>query len=268
MIRKNNEEAIEYMQMNRSIKQLIYGTLYLVILGALGWGIYGIAKPTASCFDNKLNQDEQEVDCGGKSCIVCAIRHLKPLQAAPLNLFRVGDQLTALLEFRNPNSTYGASSFSYTITLYDSQGTVLGTQQKTSFIYPTEIKNVFATDFGVSAASVARGESVIDASSIAWRPLNDFPLPRAIVRSTTVETDSVKHEAVVRGILVNDNSFVMSRATIVAIASDAFHFFVGTSQTLLQAITPQEERPFRIVIPGIQEPLRTEQVKLYVEVVR
>ena len=255
--------------MNRTIKQLIYGSLYLVILGLLGWGIYGLVKPTASCFDQKLNQDEEEVDCGGASCIVCAILHLKPIEVKPLILFPVGDQMTTLLEFRNANATYGASSFAYTVTLYDAQGTILASRRNTSFIYPTEIKYLFGSGYGVDSQKVAKGVVMIEPETMEWKPLNEFSLPRVIRRSIVVEKDPIKNDAIIRGTLVNDNSFLIPRATIVGIASDAFGLPLGASQTVIQNVAPQEEAAFRIVIPDAgREELLPDDVELYVEVFR
>lgn len=255
--------------MNRHIKQFIYGTLYLVILGFIGWGIYAGAKPTPTCFDSKQNQGEEEIDCGGLSCLSCAIKKLRPILARPVTLFHVRDTRTAILEFQNPNATYGASEFRYTLTITGASGEAVRTIEKTSFIYPTEIKYIFESDLGNNFPSSITAEAMIKPESIVWKPISEFPLPRMQTRSVRVMFDPAKGQAVVTGAISNENPFVVTRATIVGIALGAVGNPLAASKTLVQDVSPGEERAFRIVIPEI--PLGTfseRDVKLFVEAAR
>lgn len=255
--------------MNRHIKQLIYGTLYLVILGLIGWGIYAGVRPAPTCFDNKLNQHEEEIDCGGPACLSCAIKKLRPILVRPVTRFRVGDAATALLEFQNPNAAYGASEFRYTLTAYGTSGEVVKTTQKNSFIYPTEIKYIFESDLGVDTARSGNIEAMIDPASIVWKSVTEFPLPRMQVRGVRVEFDKAKGQAVVTGTVLNDNSFVVRRANLVAVVLGTLGNPLAASKTLANDIAPGAEDSFRIVIPEIPLDAVTERdVKISVEVAR
>ena len=56
--------------MTRLLKQFLYGTFYLVILAAVGWGIYSFEfKPAPSCFDNQQNGGEGGVDLGREGVV-------------------------------------------------------------------------------------------------------------------------------------------------------------------------------------------------------
>lgn len=254
--------------MNRTIKQLIYGGLYLVIIVLIGWGAYVAVKPAPTCTDGKLNQRETEIDCGGP-CESCEIRRLKPLEALPGIFFDVEGALTALYEFRNPNTTYGASQFFYTVTLYGASGETLEEFSRNSFIYPGEIKYIFETGYRTLPQEVDRIQVVIDPVRIAWEPLTVFPLPRTQVRNVQVVFDSVMREAVLTGTLTNTNSYPASRVTVVGSVRSSLGVPAAASRTIIQDVLPQEERSFRIVIPAVPfSEVSREDVALYVEVIR
>ena len=235
--------------MNRTIKQLIYGSLYLVILGLLGWGIYGLVKPTASCFDQKLNQDEEEVDCGGSNCQSCAIKRLKPIQTSPVQLFPIDEHILSLsFELINPNAAYGAE-FTYDIVFDGAQGSESPTVTKRSFIYPAEVKTVVEAGIALPAALPA-GASV-SLRDLSWRPLAEFSAPRVVVRDVRVEVDGAAHEAAITGVVANQSSRFLPRVVLNAVISDGSGVAIGVSRTLVQDLAPSQERFFKIVVPAI-----------------
>lgn len=254
--------------MNRAVKQLIYGSLYVVILVGIGWGVWAGAKPAATCTDGRLNQGEAEVDCDGP-CAPCAIRRLRPIEAGGETLFRVGDAATLLFEFRNPNATYGAARLSYTVNLMDAAGAPVRSFTRPTTLYPTEIRQVFEPELGVPFSAIARAAVAVDPASISWEPLASFPLPRTMIRSVSVEQDVSLRRAIVTATLSNENPFPLRRAVVVAMVVGAFGTPLAASETLLLDLAPGEERAFRIAIPEVPiEGVTSRDIRFSVEASR
>ncbi|MBU6415055.1 hypothetical protein KGQ34_02340, partial [Patescibacteria group bacterium] len=64
--------------------------------------------PQPTCFDNKKNQNEEEVDCGGV-CAPCALKHQEPLALSwPPRFFLIDEhRYDIVAELRNPNLALG-----------------------------------------------------------------------------------------------------------------------------------------------------------------
>lgn len=235
------------------LKQIIYGGLYLAVIAGVVYLFYLVAlSPAPTCHDNKQNQGEEQVDCGGPFCQACAIGKLQPIRTFPGLLLSSPDskKTTLLIQFQNPNTTYGASTFSYTVTLYGPQNDVVYTLTADSFIYPGEIKYRIEPNIPINPLLVAR--SAITIGNVTWVERSEFSLPATQTRDikTEVVTDRVqKTQAVVTGFLKNDNEFPLSRATVDVIMYNEFGSLVGVSKTLLENLQPFEERPFQVNIP-------------------
>ncbi|MGC8651387.1 MAG: peptidoglycan-binding domain-containing protein [Minisyncoccia bacterium] len=151
----------------RTRKQIIIALVFFTLFTLVGGGIYLITKPTPTCFDNKQNGKETGVDCGG-SCIPCDLKNNPPLtlQKSPLFFVTSNQKIDILLTLINTNTTWGAKSFSYTLTLQGAKGE---TQNLTfsDFINPQEIKNIVLPQ--VSVNFVPQSISfTLDPKSIIW----------------------------------------------------------------------------------------------------
>ncbi|MEK7640776.1 MAG: hypothetical protein AAB389_02145 [Patescibacteria group bacterium] len=236
--------------MSRLVKQLVYGFFYLVILAGIAYlGYLAIRETAPSCFDGRLNQKEEETDCGGP-CESCAIRHLLPLQAK-VEYFGVGENTTAILTLSNPNLEYGADSFSYTLSFPGNGGTKIFTLTKESFIYPAEAQKVIIEpNLKFNNRSVV-GQPELAISNIVWKPIREFSEPQIQTRQVKTEVNGA--QVIVSGLLVNRESLSFSRAGVGVLVfqqlSDESSRLVGASKTILQNLQPFEERSFKIIIP-------------------
>jgi len=248
---------------SRFLKQLIYGSLYLIILLGLGYLLYAPFKAPASCFDNRKNQGETEIDCGGP-CESCELRRLKPIQVSPVSLFSIdGRTVSALFELVNPNTKYGAERFSHKIEFFDSGGRIIDSVTKESFIYPGEIKYIVEPSIEVSGP-VARAAAEV--SGFVWKPIAEFSAPKTQTRDIKIEIKEGAGEARIAGLLINQNSFRISRAVIIAVIHDQSGNRTGFSKTLVLDMEPFEERSFAITIPITDSTgLSRDSVKIFVE---
>ena len=168
---------------SRTIKQLIYGGFFLTVIFLIGFGVYWIFSSRASCFDNKQNQSEEGIDCGGP-CVSCGIKYPKNLNASWVKTLPAGENKTiAVSGIENPNVEVG-SEFSYTVNIFSKDGVILKTLNSDSFIYAGEKKylvDVLDADF----KNIDKAE--ISFSNVNFKPKSDFSKPKAEIREFKTE---------------------------------------------------------------------------------
>jgi hypothetical protein len=127
-------------------KQIVIGLttiLVVIVLVFLGKNIF---KPQPTCFDNKQNQNEDAIDCGG-SCLACDLKDLKPLVVE--NTYILDYKLKGpdlVTKVFNPNTKYGLSEIAGHFTLTNSQGVTLTINLDEPFyILPGEEKLITKT---------------------------------------------------------------------------------------------------------------------------
>ena len=109
--------------MPRLLKQFIYGFVYLLVIGLVGFGVYNsYSTIPPSCFDNIQNQEESEIDCGGPRCNTCELKHLT-LQVEEPTFFDAGQfKTTVLVKITDSSLNYGSKSFNYEFQIINKLG--------------------------------------------------------------------------------------------------------------------------------------------------
>ena len=236
--------------MNRITKQIVYGLVYAILWFSIIYGGYYLAlRPPATCTDNLLNRDEEEIDCGGVYCVSCAIKKLKPIEIAPVKLLPSVDSArsNAIVEIRNPNAAYGARSYSFDVAVFGTSTKPLYFEHVIAPVYPSELKYRLYINLPIAFSSDIYAQAT--STNVVWVPLSELPKPRTPVREVRVGFDMASRRAVVTGIVQNDNAYALRRVTINGIASGASSTIAGISKTVVQDMAPKEERFFQLLIP-------------------
>lgn len=235
--------------MSRVVKQLLYGTLYLLIFFGVAWGVYAITlRPAPSCFDNKQNGQETGVDCGG-NCISCEIKNLQPLSLSPAVLFSADRNFSTAAEIRNSNASHGAK-FDYEVNFYDAGGKNLKNIKNEGFIYAGEQKSLIE-GIRITTGIPVRAEIKILEPSLTWlRQTDFFNPPHALKAVNAVIAEIENGQAVVSGRISNlNNNYVLSRVIVSAFLIDKLGVKIGASKTLLNDLAPFGSQDFKIIIP-------------------
>lgn len=230
----------------RLIKQIIYGSGYLTVLFLILFAIYFIwLKPEPTCFDNKQNQDEIGVDCGGP-CAACEIKVLLPLQLVWNNYFSINGKAALAGQIKNSNTDYGASRFSYVFDIYNKSGAKIKTISNSSFIYASEIKYVFElTDLNYSNI----GEIKISFSDVQWLVNEKFLKPKTQIREKTVKIGDSGRGVEVSGYIINENAYPLRKIRLVGFLATSNNIKISVSKTELDNLKAFEERYFKIIFP-------------------
>lgn len=153
-------------------KQIIVALVFLGILSLIGGGIYLTNRSSPTCFDNKRNQEEEDVDCGGP-CILCELKYNPPLSLAdsPILLINQNNKVDILFKITNLSQEWGAQEFSYKVTLIGSNNEKQ-TFIKSGFIFPHEIRYFIVSNIAV-AFNPSEADIEILKEIIVWNK----PLP-------------------------------------------------------------------------------------------
>lgn len=231
--------------MNRVVKQILYGLFYLVILAVIIWLVYFLfVRSAPSCFDNKQNQNEEEVDCGG-SCISCALKNVQDLTVSSAEIFQAGDKTTILFEIKNPNPTLGIENLPYTINLFDKFGNKAFSVNRNTFIYPDGEKFIVEAGINIDSALISGGELIMDYGIGSWQ--EDFSQPA--IQLVDIKKELEKDKVLISGKIVNDNSFSLLEISVTSALFNKLEFKIAASKVVIDRIEPFSSKEFKIVMP-------------------
>lgn len=251
--------------MNRLVKQIIYGFVFLTIFSVFGFLFYLIfLKPAPTCFDGIQNQNEQGIDCGGPCAKICLPETLQPITIQKVQLFypdRLHISLLAIIENRNPD--YAVKNFKYIFKTYNKEDQLVDTFSGESFIYSSEIKYLAAVRLNASTTPAKYAE--LEITNLDWVPAEEFSKPSLAFQNWQLENDL--SQLVVKGRVINNDVVSFSKVKIVGVFTNNLGKIVGVSQTEIEKIAPGEVESFVIYHPFI-DGINSDNVKLYFSAIR
>ncbi len=233
----------------RRAKQIIYGAFYIIVFGAIGFGIYrGFVYRAPSCFDTVQNQGELGVDCGGPCSIAC-LSQAQDLAVGDLQTFKTKDgRYTFLARVENHNSLFAAPRFDYAFQLFDASGNVLASYPGTSFIYADEAKYVIVPNVP-GAAGFDYAKLVIQAPAwVQTAKMGDAPRfnnPLSVGQSSISSTTITVH-----GSLTDADVSHFAPIYLVSIFYGSNGLPSGASQAQIDSIAPSQSVPFSVAYPA------------------
>jgi len=233
----------------RLLKKFIYGALYLVFFALIAlWVHQAFFVSPPSCFDNKQNQDEEGIDCGGKN-FGCPPRELKSIKLDHTDpkLFSLSDSSTAIeVSFSNASKNYGLKSLNYSFDVYDPSGVKIRTSAGIVSISPEETK------YAVNVVDIDRreiGEVDLNVGATDWTLKNLLPAPRPLTLSG-IAVSSQNATPAITGVVNNPSSTQFNDIKIVGFAYDNAGTLVMASVTNVPIALPFSTTPFTIFLPA------------------
>jgi hypothetical protein len=228
----------------RRAKQLIYGTLYLLIVLVIFAGIYVvIVRPFLVASTPAL--------CTPSTCAPTSTAPI--VASAPMEFITSAGHYTFLTQVTNQSADYGAPTMNYEVDLDDASGTVLQSFPAQSFIYPAQSKYLVVPNQTVSqpfdhAALVVTSASWLASSTmgaISGIPGGQFALQnvQASVASTTVS---------VGGQLANTSIASFGQVFVVVLFNGQNGTPIGASQTELSDVAAGTTENFSVIYPNVQ----------------
>lgn len=228
-------------------KQTAISFVYFLILALIGFGVYlSYFRAAATCSDNKQNQDETGVDCGG-SCISCERLTIKQPEviSAEAILLKKG-QYDLLGQVVNPNPNFGLADLEYVFKLYDFSGNSLGEKKGHVFLLPNQTKYIMEGNASVFQP-IGKTELVLtEAPQTDWRQLAaDYRSPSIFIyekQFKLLENEAASAEA--SGIIKNDSLFDFDRILVTVVLTDKEKKIMGVNKTEARTVLAGEDRYF------------------------
>jgi hypothetical protein len=227
----------------RRAKQLIYGTLYLLIILILCGGIYGI-------FVLPFITASTPVACTPSTC---APTSTAPIAASIVSTFVTSPgHDTFLAQLQNANANYGAALVSYELNFDDASDTVLQSIPGQSFIYPSQNKYILFPNETVPAVY---DHMVIVVTGAEWLPsatmgVNDPGTAPGGFAQQNIQANVNPTTVSVGGQLVNTGVASYAQVIVMAFFKDANGNIIGASQTELENVAAGATNNFSVIYPN------------------
>lgn len=223
----------------RTKRQLIIiAIILLAILLPTGWLVY-VNLPEPTCFDNKQNQGEEDVDCGGP-CTPCALKHPEDMSVLWTRFVPVRvNTYDVAAEIRNPNLKLGAAKFEYEFRFFDDAGVLVATLPGSSFVFPDEMFRVVET--GVQTLRTLRRATLV-VSGVEWL-FTDVTAPDVVIGGKTISVLPGERETTVRATLVNRSLVDFRNVFVTALIFDENGNILAASKITEKNLASGESRP-------------------------
>lgn len=236
---------------SRFSRRLIIGFMYFAIIFGTFFFFYYLFKTKATCFDGIKNQNEEDVDCGGRCFKTCKKMEAKDLIVGEVGV--VDSSTPGEYDFYgivdNPNSLYGSEYFDYKIEFKDESGIVIAEKMGNSFILPGEKKYLIENNIVLSKSPAKISLTVLN---LRWAVFQDFyekPDLKIINKTYGPITSGVGfYEA--KGLLKNESTYDFAVIKIKVILKDVLGKIIALNSTEMRTVRSGENRDFRAFWPG------------------
>ncbi|HUC02092.1 MAG TPA: hypothetical protein VMA75_04295 [Candidatus Paceibacterota bacterium] len=228
----------------RRAKQLIYGTLYIVLIILFCAAVYTVfIRPFT-----------------GAPAIACAPSTCAPTSTAPIVPGAVATfvtspgQYTFLAQVTDENANYAAQALDYSIDLENASGTVLQSIPARAFVYPSQTRYLAVLNQSVGQPFDHAVLSVTDVSWIASSTLGAIPgIGPGEFALQNIQSASASTTVSVGGQIVNTSVASYEQVFVMVIFTTPGGTPVGVSQTELENVAAGSTNDFSVIYPNEPE---------------
>lgn len=235
----------------RKRRQTIIVIILAIIVSAALAGVYvGWFRQSPTCFDNRQNQRETGVDCGGPCVLSCERLTICDIGIEWAGVLALKDNyydLAAKIVNSNPN--YGLASFKYEFKIFDAAGAEIGRRAGKNFILPGQNKYLIEGQVKL-LAEPAKTELIIEPIKKSdWREIiSDYREPEIYIHDKQIQP-SADNSAVVQasGIIKNNSDFDFDKIAATVILFDENKKIIGVNKTEVMTVLAGEDRYFSVL---------------------
>ncbi len=201
----------------RTRRKGVFVSFFVAIVLIIAGSIMYVLIPAPSCTDGRLNQDEEQIDCGGSYCVPCMSEKADDLLVLWTRFFEVrpGVYDTASL-VENINLTLGARAISYMFELYDAEGVRIVSRRGTTYSLPNKQFLIFSAGLETGIRTPRR--VVLRIEPFAWELVPEQALPVIVSRT---ERDFDRDRPRLIAALTNSALYALENIDVAVIISDA-----------------------------------------------
>ena len=234
--------------MNRVVKQLVIGLVFIIVVSAICFGVYNIFRVKPTCFDSIQNGKEEGIDCGTLACGIACAPEIQPLQVISSQVIKISQgDYDFVVKVYNPNPDYGSSLVSYDLVVTTEINTTTNSAGN-FYILPGQTKFLVWS-------SIKSGEEVsdikLDIRDVLWEKLKSFSDANFIVQSknySILNKGSIFSELSVS--VFNNSNYDFDKVDAVAILFDSEGGIVGVNKTEIRTFLSRTTRDFKLTWPN------------------
>lgn len=219
-------------------RQMIYaGGVFLFFFVIIAPVVFLAVYEPPSCFDNKLNQGETDIDRGGP-CALLDDRFIQPHAVLWARTFPVRDGFyNAVAYIENPNQGAGVYDAAYQFKLYDDRNILIAERFGRVPVFPGKVFPIFESRIDTGNRVPVRAFFNFT-NPFVWEKVEDPTLGISIINEQVSGLDTTPRiDAVIRNNLVTSREDIVIIATLFDPAGNA----IASSRTLVERINPEEE---------------------------
>lgn len=229
-------------------RQLIFAAVLVAILGTVSFVTYQTVKPSASCTDGILNQDEEKIDCGG-SCAACKVVRFSDIEVLSYQSFFAGGAYDAVAHVRNPNAQHGTRALAYTFHFFDANKNVIAEKKGTTYLLAGQTRYIVENNIDTKEAAFVT--FTIDSFG-AWE------MQGTLTGQVVLPIFSKKYERVdaregsfarVGGTVENQSDRTFASVDINVVLVDKNKKPIAVGKTELDNVRFREDRAFVVLFP-------------------
>jgi hypothetical protein len=230
--------------------------------------LFAIAYPrltkAPTCTDGKQDGNETGVDCGGLCDRMCMSDVSDPLILWS-RAFQISGSTYSLVAYvQNQNKDAAVAEASYEFKVYDTNNTLIGRRDGTTFIPPNQQFAVFEPRFDAGQATVKSVSFEFTSSPLIW-----------VKKAPTIQTLPITIDHIVMGAnpsspslsaQVNNNSiYDLPSFNVVTILYDSDHNAISASETYNAGLPSNQSAPLLFTWPeAFRENVATKDILLQV----
>lgn len=213
---------------------LIIGAVVAAFVAAVGIATFYDAP---SCTDNKQNQSEDGVDCGGPCAYLCTAQLQPPTVLFTKAIHNGAGRVDVIAEVENKNTTSAAKDVPYRITLYGDEQALIQEVNGTVDLPPGASAPVFFPSIASGQQTVVNAFLTISPASPKWFSLS--PDPRIIPTVSNVRQSGTTSAPRVEAVLSNVTAAPLLNVRVVIIVHNGSGDVIAASSTILPVIPAQ-----------------------------
>jgi len=241
-------------------RQLTIGTIFFIFIGIIIISIFVSQKTVGTCYDGILNQNEENIDCGG-SCSACIDIYFNDIEVLSSDILFFDGKYDVFAQIKNPNSGYGTGDLRYSFKFYDQEGNFMSEKKGKSHILAGETKYILKSNLDIDPIPAF---IKFEIESVDWkeqvRSTIKLPIFSKKYESVTIPGSSVVSQ--VTGVIENQTNYSFVDVDIVVILFDNNEKQIAINQTKIDNLRAAERRD--IVIPWFSE-IKESVGKIYLE---
>jgi hypothetical protein len=224
-----------------SRRQTLILLIIAIVIGAgVALTLIATLYHAPSCTDNKQNQGEEGIDCGGPCTYLCTAGESAPYVEFVRQLSPSPGRTDVIAYVENRNATAAAKGAKYTITLYGTDNLVVAQKSGTVDLPPKALVPIFVPNFYSGYQTVARAFLEFDDASFKWYRYEDT---RPVLPATDITLAQAGAAPRVTANIGNPTALPLFRIPVVVTVFDADGNAIAASASVLPQIPAMGTAP-------------------------